>query len=213
MDRFYRPPEPVPVVEAPGVIAAVDRLDGAIHDLLRAIESLRTPPVVVPAPEVHIDTERLAGDDTVRSVEQAVRDLQQALRADPLRVHVTEPVGLDRATLGALEDVIKEVRRNTSTGQRVIAAGGSGGSKLPDLTGTWGYSAGVSGALDLSGQGKRILTITAFSSTGGTLTIDGGDAITVPASGSITIEPHVQLANPVLVFTNTTGYFVDWLTG
>ncbi len=185
----------------------------AFDEVIQELEDLVAAPTVMPTPEHPLDLERPRRDDTVRSVEQAVRDLQQALRADPLRVRVTEPVGLDRATLGALEGVIKEVRRNTSTGQRVIAAGGSGGSKLPDLTGTWGYSAGVSGTLDLSGQGKRILTITAYSSTGGTLTVDGGDAITVPSSGSITIEPHVQLVDPVLVFTNTAGYFVDWLTG
>lgn len=89
---------------------------------------------------------------------------------------------------------------------RKASAGATG---LPDLSGTWGYDAGVSGSVTI-GVGKRILQITAVAGgLGATLTINGGATVTIPALTSITIEPRGNLTAPSLVFTGTSGYFVE----
>jgi hypothetical protein len=41
--------------------------------------------------------------------------------------------------------------------------------------GSWGYVAGVSGTVVIA-AGRRVLGIAAYSSAGGTLTINGGDS-------------------------------------
>lgn len=80
---------------------------------------------------------------------------------------------------------------------------------LPDLSGTWGYDAGVSGSVTI-GVGKRILQITAVAGgLGATMTINGGSTVTIPALTSITIEPRGNLTAPSLVFTGTAAYFVE----
>ena len=82
----------------------------------------------------------------------------------------------------------------------------------PNLAaGTWGYSAGVSGTLTLTG-GKRVLDINAHSLTGGTVTINGGDTIPVPANVGFTFTPSGALTNPVIVFTGTDSYSVEFVT-
>lgn len=81
--------------------------------------------------------------------------------------------------------------------------------KLPDLAGTWGYESGVSGSA-IIGAGKRVLQITAVAGAlGATMTINGGATVTIPALTSITIEPKGNLTAPSLVFTGTSGYFVE----
>ena len=88
---------------------------------------------------------------------------------------------------------------------------------LSNQTGTWGYVSGVSGTETLTG-GKRVLQITAMAQqAAGSLTINGGSAIPLPygatdkASSSITIEPRGNLVDPVLVFSSTVAYFVEWV--
>lgn len=81
--------------------------------------------------------------------------------------------------------------------------------KIPDESGTWSYIAGTSGSPSISGS-KRVLQITAIGgSSGGTLTINGGNTITIPALTSITISPRANLTDPALVFTSTSSYFVE----
>lgn len=81
--------------------------------------------------------------------------------------------------------------------------------KLPDLSGAWGYDAGVSGSVTI-GAGKRVLQITAVAGAlGATMTINGGSTVTIPALTSITIEPRGNLTAPSLVFTGTAAYLVE----
>lgn len=82
-------------------------------------------------------------------------------------------------------------------------------SNLPDLYGVWGYIAGTSGSETVTG---RVLSISAHSTAGGSMTIDGGDSIVIPANSSIGIAPQGNLIDPVLVFTTTDSYFVEFLT-
>lgn len=89
---------------------------------------------------------------------------------------------------------------------------------LPDLAGTWGYSSGTVGTVTLTG-GKRVLQITAVAlEEAGSFTINGGDVIALPygdtdkVSTEITLEPQGNLTDPVIVFTNTDSYFVEYVT-
>jgi hypothetical protein len=74
--------------------------------------------------------------------------------------------------------------------------------------GSWGYSAGTSGTVVVA-TGRRVVGIGAHSTAGGTLTINGGDSVVVPAGVAINIHPKGNLVAPTIVFTATTSYFVE----
>lgn len=83
--------------------------------------------------------------------------------------------------------------------------------KTPDLSGAWGYLAGVSGAASVPAD-KRVLQISASAgATAASYAIDGGDAITIPAGKSHTFEPRGNLVAPAIIFTNTDGYTVEFV--
>jgi hypothetical protein len=46
----------------------------------------------------------------------------------------------------------------------------------------------------------------------GTVTIDGGSAIPIPTGGSVAGEAFETLGAAVFVFTNTAGYFIEYVT-
>lgn len=78
---------------------------------------------------------------------------------------------------------------------------------VPDETGTWSYYAGAAGSVSVAG---RVLQITATAGlVAGSLTINGGATISVPAGKSITIEPRANLSSPAVVFTSTQAYFIE----
>jgi hypothetical protein len=79
---------------------------------------------------------------------------------------------------------------------------------LGATTGTWSYYAGVSGTVTVT-AGQRILGIAAHSTAGGSMTINGGSSIPIPAGSGIAISPAGNLVAPVLVFTSTDSYFVE----
>lgn len=75
--------------------------------------------------------------------------------------------------------------------------------------GTWGYVAGVNGTVAIA-KGRRVIGITAYSTLGGTLTINGGDAVVVPANSLIHLAPKGNLTAPTVVFSKSvTSYFVE----
>jgi hypothetical protein len=74
--------------------------------------------------------------------------------------------------------------------------------------GAWSYRAGVSGAVVIAAN-KRVTGITATSSGGGSVVINSGDAIAVPAGSTISIAPMGNLVAPTITFTTTTAYFID----
>lgn len=89
---------------------------------------------------------------------------------------------------------------------------------LSNQIGTWGYNSGISGTLTLTGT-KKVLMITAIGQeASATITINGGDTITLPYGGtdkvssSIEIKPVGTLVSPTIVFTGTKGYFVEWVS-
>ena len=74
--------------------------------------------------------------------------------------------------------------------------------------GTWAYYAGVSGSVSVT-AGQRVLGIAAHSTLGGSFTINGGAAITIPANSGISINPVGNLTAPTIVFTTTDSYFIE----
>jgi hypothetical protein len=85
------------------------------------------------------------------------------------------------------------------------------------LVGDWGYNSGTSGTVTLTG-GKRVLQITAMGLQGsGSFTINGGDVIPLPygstdkVSSSIEILPQANLIDPVIIFSSTAAYFIEYI--
>jgi hypothetical protein len=79
------------------------------------------------------------------------------------------------------------------------------------LTGTWGYQAGTSGTESTDLSAKKVLAIFASAPTSGngSVAINGGDSIVVPAGKSVNIEPRGTLVAPSIVFTGTDAYFIE----
>jgi mannose-6-phosphate isomerase-like protein (cupin superfamily) len=75
--------------------------------------------------------------------------------------------------------------------------------------GTWSYAAGVNGTV-VVGAGKRVIGLTAYSAAGGTLTINAGDSVVIPAGSSISISPKGNITAPTIVFSaGVTSYFIE----
>jgi hypothetical protein len=77
--------------------------------------------------------------------------------------------------------------------------------------GTWAYKGGVSGTVTVP-AGGRVLDINAHSTAGGSMTINGGDSIPIPANFGFTFTPMGNLVAPTIVFTSTDSYAVEYVT-
>lgn len=78
-------------------------------------------------------------------------------------------------------------------------------------SGTFAYDAGASGTVTVPASG-RVFAIAAHATTEATLTIDGGDAVIIPANTTLSMDMQGVLVAPVLAFVGTDAYYVDWLT-
>lgn len=79
--------------------------------------------------------------------------------------------------------------------------------------GTYGYKAGAAGTATITGT-KRVQSIAAHAPTTGaaSVTINGGDSIIVPAGTQLALAfGDGVLVDPVVVFTGTDSYYLDWL--
>lgn len=81
---------------------------------------------------------------------------------------------------------------------------------LPKLVGTWDYRAGASGTP--RGFTGRVVGIAVHATVAGSLTINGGDSIPIPANSGIAVTPNAQLVSPALVFTGTDSFFVEFVS-
>jgi hypothetical protein len=77
--------------------------------------------------------------------------------------------------------------------------------------GVFGYESGVSGTETLTGS-KKVKSISAYSLAGGTITINGGDSIIIPANGSVDIPCDYNLVDPTVIFTATTTYLITYIS-
>lgn len=142
---------------------------------------------------------------------QPLTDTQLRATAVPVTVSnfpATQAVsGTVTANLGTLNGAATAA--NQTTGNNSLA---SLDAKTPDESGTWGYNAGTAGTLTVAAN-KRILAITATSQplVAGSMTINGGQTVTIPAGTTITISPKANLTAPTLVFTSTAAYFVEFV--
>lgn len=114
------------------------------------------------------------------------------------------------ADIEALELLLSEYA-NSSDGNDDVVALNSIATNTGNGVGTFGYVAGVSGTVTLTG-GKKVKSITAVSTAGGTITIDGGNSITIPANGSFTEDCNYNLVDAEIVFTGTTSYYVSYIS-
>lgn len=76
--------------------------------------------------------------------------------------------------------------------------------------GDWEYEAGVAGTVNVP-AGSRVVGITATAASGGSVTIDGGDPIPLPAGVAFAFEPKGNLVAPEIIFDSTDAYVVEWL--
>lgn len=74
--------------------------------------------------------------------------------------------------------------------------------------GVWAYRAGTSGVIQI-GAGKRVVGITAYSSAGGSITINSGDSIPIAAGATVSIAPRGNVVAPSINFDTTASYLVD----
>lgn len=73
---------------------------------------------------------------------------------------------------------------------------------------TWGYNAGTSGTVIVPTT-KRVLSIIAVSRAGGTVTINGGDAIPVPANLTFEMTLAGRLDGGTIEFAGTVSYVIE----
>lgn len=99
----------------------------------------------------------------------------------------------------------------TETKLEAVRALLAGTIKVDDAQlGTWGYKAGTSGTPGL--PGKRVISISATGGTsGGTIVINGGDAIPLAAGQPFSVPLRGVLTAPTIAFTGTASYFVETL--
>ena len=79
-----------------------------------------------------------------------------------------------------------------------------------EFPGDWGYYAGASGTV-VVGADERVLGITAHATTAGSMTINGGDSIPIPANTSVVFTPERTLTAPTVVLTGTDSYIIEIL--
>jgi hypothetical protein len=81
-------------------------------------------------------------------------------------------------------------------------------SNVDKSFGTWAYYGGTSGTVIVS-AGQRALSMSCHSTSGGTMQINGGQTIPVPANVGFAINPLGNIVAPTIVFSSTDSYFVE----
>lgn len=79
---------------------------------------------------------------------------------------------------------------------------------IAPITGTWKYYAGVVGTVIVLAS-ERICGISAHSTIGGSMSINGGPSVPLPAGISVSINPNGNLVAPTITFVNTDTYFIE----
>lgn len=112
-------------------------------------------------------------------------------RTHPLRVDVDENLKVALPTGAATEATLILLEANSAR-----------------QYGTFNYYAGASGTV-VASSGQRILSFSCHSTTGGSMTINGGASIPIPAGVGFAINLLGNLVAPTVVFTGTDSYFVQ----
>lgn len=152
-------------------------------------------------------------------------DAANGLDVDVTRVQGIVTCKTDQTTHGTTDlvaaDITKVGGSAVTLGQKTKANSipvtlPSDGAGAP--YGTWGYTAGVSGTVTMTGS-KRVLSITAIAQgAAASFTVNSGDTVTLPydtlsrAGSAVTLEPKGNLTDPTIVFTSTKSYVIEYVT-
>jgi hypothetical protein len=95
----------------------------------------------------------------------------------------------------------------------VDTAGGTVTGFLSPAAGTFDYRAGIAGTVVIP-SGVIVSGWTAHNTSGGaTMTINGGQTITIPANTQIFDSPPLgSLVGPTFVFTSTDDYYISLIS-
>jgi hypothetical protein len=208
----------------------------SIWAALRRIEdnlALPPAPLELPAPQVTV----LPAQIDLTDVVEAVNQLKPGVNADDIAralaaVLAPQQVPVEVAGMADFNAAVKELSWRLK-GVGAQAYGGGAVTLAPNTTfpvtgtvavsnfpsayqtnqaGTWAYYAGVSGTVNIS-AGQRILGIAAHATTAGSMTINGGASVPIPANSAIQFSPVGTLVAPVLVFTGTDSYTCEVVSG
>lgn len=81
---------------------------------------------------------------------------------------------------------------------------------VTNLTGTPFYNAGTGGGTVTLTGGKKLLGVTAYAKgADGTMTINGGDTITIRSGLTLSFSPLGNYVNPTIVFSASIDYIVE----
>jgi len=75
-----------------------------------------------------------------------------------------------------------------------------------------GYRSGTTGSPSIPANAKVLQIFAIGGAVGGTFTINGGNTVTLGSGQQISIKPVGNLVTPSLTSTNTSSYFVEFLT-
>lgn len=221
-------------------LEADDVLTEQLMAILAAIEALRDAVVAMPAPVVNVPpapeipapvvnlastdlTDIVTAVTSLNGTGPTAEEIARAIAAVIAPPPATTPGGAEalEAVARALEklDFRMQGMGTQAYGGGSVSFSASGLTQfrdlfaefMPDLTGTWSYYAGVSGTVTVT-AGQRVVGIAAFSTAGGTVTINGGSAIPIAAGTGWSLNPTGQLVAPTIVFTGTSSYTVEALT-
>ena len=104
-------------------------------------------------------------------------------------------------------------KKNPDATVRVLEFSPEANEQLTDAfagSGEWDYRAGIDGSPTLPDD-AQLLGITAHATTAGSMSINGGDSIPIPANATVYFTPARLLVSPVLVFTGTDSWIVEFV--
>lgn len=217
----------------------VEGVSSAVRGIKFELPEIKMPEMAPPAPPVWQGMSTLESklDEVIAAINDLNLDVDTVnINVDDLEEGIGAPTDAEATGNGSVIAILKRLRTlvgnvDTNLGAKAdaVATTNIGTFSLISLfkrllnfasteRGTWGYRSGASGTVNNLPAGAKILQITAVAlGAAGSLTIDGGDSIIVPydatdkASTSITIEPKGNLVSPVIIFTDTDAYFIEYV--
>lgn len=91
-----------------------------------------------------------------------------------------------------------------------VAVVGTGGVLDAKESGDWDYVAGTGGGTEII-TGRVVGSVFFANTVDGTVTIDGGDTITVRTNVGISINPKGNLTSPVIVMSSSIDYVIEFV--
>jgi predicted secreted hydrolase len=205
-DSVYR--QRVAVADLGVVIARLTSILAAVDGL-----EVTTDQISIDAGTINLST------DQVETLLAAIRDrVPPVLDGDGgLKVHLqnTDEAGVTDAQLRATPvSVTGTVTANLGTidGAATETTLAAQSAKIPNQAGAWAYYAGTSGTVNVT-AGQRVLGIAAHATTAGSMTINAGASVPIPAGTGIQFSPVGNLVAPTLVLTGTDSYVIEVVSG